>query len=266
MMRNVRIGPERFGAILFDWGDTLVRIPGMVHSREAHLSCLRAVFYSGSDSAPPTRRGDRAAVPWGEFRSAYEAVSLEYIARSLQTGREHRFEDRFAETLRRVNAEPIPENPRMRELVLRLSRRILAAAELLDGTREVLPLLARRFRLGIVSNYPFAPLVSQTLERFGLRAYFDAVVVSGEVGWCKPHPRPFQEALRRLGVAPQRALFVGDDLCNDLKGAKALGLATVWYAPGKTPLADLDVDVQIGDLRELLERPWDAAAKYERDR
>lgn len=240
------------GAILFDWGDTLVRIPGMIHSREAHLACLRAVFYDGCDASPYARHRDATAVPWKEFRDVYEAVALKFIARSLETGREHRFEERFAETLRRVNAEPVPDEMRLRELVLRLSRRVLAAAELLEGAAEVLPLLARNFRLGIVSNYPFAPLVVQTLERFGLRAYFDAVVVSGEIGWCKPYPHPFQEALRRLGAQPRRALFVGDDVRNDLKAAKALGLATAWYAPGKAPLVDPDIDMQIADLRELL--------------
>ena len=31
--------------------------------------------------------------------------------------------------------------------------------------------------------------MSETLERFGLRHYFSAIVVSREFGWLKPHPR-----------------------------------------------------------------------------
>jgi HAD superfamily hydrolase (TIGR01549 family) len=249
------------GTILFDWGDTLVRIPGIVHTRKAHLACVRTVFYDSTDEAARPRHRSGAAVPWEQFRRVYEAVSLEHIARSLNTGREHRFEDRFAETLRRLNAEPAPSERQLNDLVLRLSREILAGAELLDGADEVIPRLTYNYRLGIVSNYPFAPLVAQTLERFGLRDHFDAIVVSGEIGWCKPYPHPFQEALRRLGAQPRSTLFVGDDIANDLRGAKALGFATVWYAPGKPKRRDPSIDLQIADLRDLLSWDRHAAAR-----
>jgi HAD superfamily hydrolase (TIGR01509 family) len=254
--------PSRGGAILFDWGDTLVRIPGMIYSRDAHMACMREVFYESPDGWRGPRRRDGSVIPWEQFRDVYEEVSMRYIARSFETGREHRFEDRFAETLERLDAERIPaDDERLGELVIHLSRLILDAAELLDGASETLPALASRFRLGIVSNYPFAPLVAQSLERFGLREHFDAVVVSGEIGWCKPYPHPFREAMRLLEADPRDTLFVSDDLRNDLKGAKALGMTTAWYAPGRAPLAHPDIDLQIADLRDLLDWLRRAAAE-----
>ncbi len=36
-----------------------------------------------------------------------------------------------------------------------------------------------------------------------------------------------------------------------MKGPKALGLRTAWFAPGCEQLDDPDIDVQIADLREL---------------
>jgi FMN phosphatase YigB (HAD superfamily) len=38
--------------------------------------------------------------------------------------------------------------------------------------------------------------VSETLERFGLRHYFSAIVVSREFGWLKPHPSIYKTGLK----------------------------------------------------------------------
>ena len=99
--------------------------------------------------------------------------------------------------------------------------------ELLDALRE------RGLRLGLVSN-AFDPgwLVRGDLAGWGLAERLDAVVLSSEVGKRKPHPAPFERALVELGVAPSRALFVGDSLYHDVKGASAVGMATVqavWF-------------------------------------
>jgi len=31
-------------AILFDWGETLISVPGMIHSAERHITCLRRLL------------------------------------------------------------------------------------------------------------------------------------------------------------------------------------------------------------------------------
>jgi putative hydrolase of the HAD superfamily len=92
--------------------------------------------------------------------------------------------------------------------------------------------------------------VSETLERFGLRHYFSAIVVSGEFGWLKPHPSVYQTALEQIGARPQETVFVGDDLDNDVIGPKALGLRTVWFTGH--PTATAHADMTISDLREIL--------------
>src|SRR6516164_4641638 len=45
-------------AVLFDWGETLVRIPGMIHSPERHLGCLERLFEEWGGTAP------RACATW----------------------------------------------------------------------------------------------------------------------------------------------------------------------------------------------------------
>jgi putative hydrolase of the HAD superfamily len=57
-------------------------------------------------------------------------------------------------------------------------------------------------------------------------------VFSSEVGKRKPHPAIFETALERLGVEPERALFVGDRRFEDIRGAKEAGMTTVlayWF-------------------------------------
>jgi putative hydrolase of the HAD superfamily len=85
--------------------------------------------------------------------------------------------------------------------------------------------------LGCVSDWDIG--LSWQLERVGLEHYFDAVVTSAEVGAEKPDPAVFRAALEHLGVAPERALHVGDGT-GDREGALAAGLA---FEPA--PLATL---------------------------
>lgn len=55
----------------------------------------------------------------------------------------------------------------------------------------------------------------------------DALVVSSEVGYRKPHPAFFAAVSRRLGLAPERILYVGDDVENDLLGSERAGFRAV---------------------------------------
>jgi putative hydrolase of the HAD superfamily len=66
----------------------------------------------------------------------------------------------------------------------------------------------------------------------------------------KPHPECYLPALKALPAAPGRTLMVGDDLKNDVKGAKALGLRTAWLAPQARDI-DPDVDIHLNHLGEL---------------
>jgi putative hydrolase of the HAD superfamily len=64
-------------------------------------------------------------------------------------------------------------------------------------------------------------------------------VVSIDFGRRKPHPAIFLEAVRRLDATPATALFVGDSLGDDVGGARAAGLDSVWINwSGAPPPAD----------------------------
>ena len=68
------------------------------------------------------------------------------------------------------------------------------------------------------------------LFRSGLADYFYPIVVSGDLGYRKPDPRIFALALRRMHVAPEEAIFVGNDMYRDVHGARQAGMRTVFFA------------------------------------
>jgi putative hydrolase of the HAD superfamily len=61
-----------------------------------------------------------------------------------------------------------------------------------------------------------------------IETFFDMVIASGEMGVAKPDPAIFQVALDKLLLGPEAVWHVGDSLANDVAGAKAAGLTSVW--------------------------------------
>lgn len=79
-------------------------------------------------------------------------------------------------------------------------------------------------KTALVSDYPASAKLA-ALEATGL---FDAVVASGEAGGprrLKPHPDGYLEAARRLNVAPNECLVIGDREDADGAAARAAGMA-----------------------------------------
>jgi putative hydrolase of the HAD superfamily len=113
--------------------------------------------------------------------------------------------------------------------------RILAAHThpLLESLREA------GLRLGLVSN-AFDPgwLLHRDLEQMGIAQRVEFSVFSSEFGLRKPHPAIFERALEALGAEPGRALFVGDRLYEDVRGAAEVGMTTVqalWFRADDHP-------------------------------
>ena len=62
-----------------------------------------------------------------------------------------------------------------------------------------------------------------------LEKYFKVIIVAGEGGIPpKPDPEPFRICLEKLRVAPEEALYVGDDWRIDVCGSKDAGLRPIW--------------------------------------
>ena len=68
--------------------------------------------------------------------------------------------------------------------------------------------------------------IRTVLDRDGLTPWYDAIVLSYEVGFVKPDPRIFEAALAALDLPASDVLMVGDN-ANDDGGGTHLGLRTL---------------------------------------
>jgi putative hydrolase of the HAD superfamily len=98
----------------------------------------------------------------------------------------------------------------------------------IPGTLAMLAALKGKYRLGLLSNLTHAPAALHIIDRLGMAPFFDAVVVSGQLGYRKPHPQVFLALLEQLGTSREQTLFVGDNVEADIQGAQRMGIQPVW--------------------------------------
>ncbi|NND76057.1 MAG: noncanonical pyrimidine nucleotidase, YjjG family [Ilumatobacter sp.] len=109
---------------------------------------------------------------------------------------------------------------------------------LIDGARELLDDLHGDVRMGLITN-GYSEVQRPRLLKFDLEKYFEAIVVSGEIGHAKPHAEFFDVAFEQLGHPdPSSVLVVGDSLTSDIAGGANAGAATCWYNPAGSPRPD----------------------------
>lgn len=126
------------------------------------------------------------------------------------------------------------------------------AVTILPNVKKTLDTLyANGIRLGMVSNGDTAELSAHLT---GISDLFDVIVTSEELEVYKPHPRIFNETLEKMGVAREKAAFVGDSIISDICGAKKAGLTTIWYNKRqRTPTDGVRPDFEIRDMAEVVE-------------
>jgi HAD superfamily hydrolase (TIGR01549 family) len=101
------------------------------------------------------------------------------------------------------------------------------------GTRIVFPethdvileLFRRGYRLGLVSNTTSSVEVPAALKELHLTGCFDAVVLSAVIGKRKPDPAILLDAVRRMGIAPEKCAYIGDRVDRDVAAAHKAGFS-----------------------------------------
>jgi putative hydrolase of the HAD superfamily len=116
-----------------------------------------------------------------------------------------------------------------------------------DAWTALIRTRGRGVRVVVVSNWDVSLL--EVLELAGLAPLLDGVVPSAAAGAAKPAPAIFHHALALAGVAPRDALHVGDNLAEDVHGARGCGIPAVLLSRSGEP-APPDVGT-IGGLDEL---------------
>ncbi|MEQ6176768.1 HAD family hydrolase [Bifidobacterium breve] len=106
------------------------------------------------------------------------------------------------------------------------------------GVMELLARLkAAGLRVVLVSNAQSC-YTRPELAMLGLEYAFDRIVISSEVGVCKPSAAIFRHALEAEGIEPARALMVGNDEHSDILGAAGAGISGVYMRTEISPPGD----------------------------
>jgi putative hydrolase of the HAD superfamily len=106
---------------------------------------------------------------------------------------------------------------------------------LLPGARELLNALRPRYRLAALSNSNAVHWDRNTIE-LGVSDLFDAAYSSHQLGFRKPEPAIYREALARLGVPAKRVAFF-DDYEPNVAGARVEGI-TAFHVRGVEQLTE----------------------------
>lgn len=227
-----------YKAILFDMDGTLIDFDACV--RDALRAAFAAIGYEVDDEQI-----------WAEIQAATEEAGAVYWDEREEQGwtRAQVMEYTMRDTLAALGAE----TERAVEPAHRYWAQFCQSTHLNPGAREALACLQDRFKLGLVTNGD-TDAQRGRLQATGLESFFDAVIISDEVGCAKPNARIFALALEALGASAEETLFVGDSIEHDYVGAQNAGLDFCLYQPDAEAHPDVEPKWRVSSLHELAER------------
>jgi HAD superfamily hydrolase (TIGR01549 family) len=203
-------GNHMIRAIVFDFGQTLVDSADGFRTAEKEAQ-------RKSCAALGPEAGEGFLEVYREIRSRFHARSDFSRKRILEAVFRHYGQE--------------PDTALLEQWEAGYWERIKAMTRVFPEAEAVLTALRGRYRLALITNAQ-----GQTEEgkhRLGnypeLKRFFEVILVAGEGGVPpKPDPLPFRLCLDQLGIAPDEAVYVGDDWRIDVCGSEAVGMHPVW--------------------------------------
>lgn len=125
--------------------------------------------------------------------------------------------------------------------------------KIIEGVKEVIPFLAERYYLGIVSDTGFTSgeMLKKLMDDNDILQYFKVFSFSNETGVSKPQAKAFLTVLEHFQCEPENSLHIGDIEKTDVLGSKNLGMKSIRYSGDptgnlkeqnpKNSMADVDV-------------------------
>ena len=179
-----------------------------------------------------------------EFTTAFETASHELEERAQLTGQEYHMDELGRRFFRTAFAAEVPDDlvrAFVTVFLLEWGRGIVY----LEGLAPFLKRLAASYRLSVLSNTSYPPLIHTHLAAMSISHHFAAVFTSVEIGIRKPHALVFRHALEQLNVTTANAVYIGDSFAADYQGATGAGLKCILI----DPLAKhLDVVTRVNSL------------------
>jgi 2-haloalkanoic acid dehalogenase type II len=203
--RRMRSGKGRVKAVLFDLGGTLVRID----NSEIPRAMKRALEDCGIN-----RSLDDVSQAWVK---SWEELNFRDLTRLL-----HEFWVQWS--VRVLSNLRVNSNDRLLARFVATRWWSYSKVNLYPDAEKVLPRLKEKgLKTGLITN-GLQRDINEMLSKVGLQGFFDVVVVVDTLRKMKPDVEVFHYALEKLGTAPSEAVFVGDEVETDYKGAQKCGL------------------------------------------
>lgn len=163
------------------------------------------------------------------FKKAHREAALRFINETRRDGRETHNRFWISAALMSQEYEIEPDDSRIAAAVDAYFSAFMGRCHLIPGTTEMLKSLKGVYRLGLLSNFTHPPAMREIIDSLGLTPHFDVVLISGELGYRKPHPLVFRLLIEELGVKRSQILYIGDDPEPDIVGARRAGIRPLWF-------------------------------------
>ncbi|HKM59395.1 MAG TPA: HAD family hydrolase [Candidatus Bathyarchaeia archaeon] len=213
-------------AVIFDYVGTLVNCKS--YTMEAsRFKLYKALFKEGFD------------VTEDSFVQAYALAHEKYRKVRYEQLREVTNAIWVAEALSNLGFQVTPNDSRVKAALNVFFQDFIDTLELREGAKDLIKKAQTDCKVGLITNFTYAPVIYNSLRNLGISTFFNAVEVSEENGWRKPSSRIFQEELKKLHVHANEAIYIGDSPIEDIKGAKEAGLKTVFVPSQFNSLKDL---------------------------
>lgn len=213
-------------AVIFDYIGTLVNCKGytMDASKENLHLALAAEGFDVSKRI---------------FLKAYDLAHEKYRVIRFEQLREVTNAVWVAEALSNLGFDVSADDYRIKCALNVFFKAYVDTFELRAGAKKILKQLSQQCKVALISNFTHAAVIHKSLRRLGINPFFNVVAVSQEVGWRKPSPKIFEDALNRLGIKAEEAVYIGDSPIEDIKGAKDAGLKTIFVQSQFNTLTEL---------------------------
>ena len=206
---------QRYKNLFIDLDDTIYDFAGA--SRESFMETYELLQY------------DRYFNSFEHYLSIYEPYNLE-LWRIYGEGKITKEELNCRRYSHPLEAVGVNDSALAATFCREALSRIPTKDKNMPGAIELLEYLRPKYRLFILSN-GFKELQSHKMRTAGIDRYFDALILSEDIGVNKPNPELFYYALEKTGSRIEESIMIGDMFDTDIVGAANIGMEQIYYNP-----------------------------------
>jgi putative hydrolase of the HAD superfamily len=222
-------------AIIFDFIGTLTKVKNY-SLEESKIKLHKAIAEAGFD------------VSLEKFLDAYAQAHEKYRVIRYEKLVEVTNAVWISEALNSLGFKTTSQDSQIKTAVNVFFEDYLKSLELRSCAKKILEKVSMNYRIGLVSNFTYAPVIYAGLRKLCIDHFFYAILVSEDVSWRKPHTKVFEEILRRLDAKAEETVYIGDSPLEDIKGAAAVGMKTIFVPSQFYSLENLYESRQKPDL------------------